>query len=212
MDDARKLKSIRPPSGHFGAIWFEEADEFSDRAELDSLLQSLLRGGEGSAVFYSFNPPKNPAHWIYGVLAEQREDTLVTESCWTDLPGVWLGQNFVAEALQQKKLHPEKYEQEYLGKPSLEEGAVFRNLTLGPLSPLKRTPAGAFTGWISATGPIRFIMSAVFWTAGKSGCLSCRNSGATGYLSSGPPGKSPRGIRKERGWSATARNPAASPF
>lgn len=32
LDDAAKLKSIKPPFGHIGAVWFEELDQFSARS------------------------------------------------------------------------------------------------------------------------------------------------------------------------------------
>ena len=130
VDDPRKLKSIKPPFGRFGALWFEEADEFENKAQLDHLLQSFLRGAGYSAVFYSFNPPADSSHWIYAAAAEGRADTCLAEGCYTLLPENWLGERFLAEAEQLKRTNPTRYAHEYLGKPKETEGAVFGNLRL----------------------------------------------------------------------------------
>ena len=49
-DDPKKLKSIKFQRGYAKFIWYEEADEFGGMAELRSLNQSLLRGGEMPAA------------------------------------------------------------------------------------------------------------------------------------------------------------------
>ena len=45
-DDPQKIKSIKPPFGYIGITHFEEKDQFSGRAEIDSILQSTMRGGK----------------------------------------------------------------------------------------------------------------------------------------------------------------------
>jgi len=64
LDEPRKLKSIKLRKGYFKMLWFEEADEFNGDAEIRSVEQSILRGGEKFIEFLSYNPPRNPNHWI----------------------------------------------------------------------------------------------------------------------------------------------------
>ena len=44
-DDPAKIKSIKTEFGYIGITHFEEKDQFSGRAEIDSILQSTMRGG-----------------------------------------------------------------------------------------------------------------------------------------------------------------------
>lgn len=57
-DDPKKRNPSNFREGTRNFIWYEEADEFGGMAELRSLNQSLLRGGEEFRIFYSYNPPK----------------------------------------------------------------------------------------------------------------------------------------------------------
>ena len=77
-DDPKKLKSIKFQRGYAKFIWYEEADEFGGMAELRSLNQSLLRGGEEFRIFYSYNPPKQGRSWINLETAEERASGIWT--------------------------------------------------------------------------------------------------------------------------------------
>ncbi len=46
-DDYRKLKSTKFLSGYCRYVWLEELDEYNGMEEIRSILQSLLRGGDG---------------------------------------------------------------------------------------------------------------------------------------------------------------------
>ena len=70
-DDPRKLKSVKFQRGYAKYIWYEEADEFSGMAEIRSMNQSLMRGGEEFRVFYSYNPPKYARSWVNQEAAEE---------------------------------------------------------------------------------------------------------------------------------------------
>ncbi len=133
-DDPRKLKSLKFQKGYAKYIWYEEADEFRGMAELRSLNQSLMRGGEEFRVFYSFNPPKGLRHWANMEMQEAREDRLVHHSTYLDMPEDWLGQPFLAEADYTKERKPEIYRHEYLGEATGEGGEVFRNLKFRGIS------------------------------------------------------------------------------
>ena len=63
-DMPRKLKSTKFKQGYCKYIWFEELEEFRGMEEIRSVTQSLIRGGDRFAVFYTFNPPKSRNSWI----------------------------------------------------------------------------------------------------------------------------------------------------
>ena len=44
-DDPNKIKSIKPPSGYFKYVWYEEYDQFDGEDEVRKINQSLLRVG-----------------------------------------------------------------------------------------------------------------------------------------------------------------------
>ena len=129
-DDPKKLKSIKFQRGYAKFIWYEEADEFGGMAELRSLNQSLLRGGEEFRIFYSYNPPKQGRSWINLETAEERADRLIHHSTYLQMKEEWLGKQFLAEAEYIRKRHPEIYRHEYLGEVTGSGGEVFRNLML----------------------------------------------------------------------------------
>ena len=63
LDDAGKLKSIKPRHGRFAYVWFEEFSELNGVNQVRSVLQSVVRGGDGFRIFNSFNPPISRANW-----------------------------------------------------------------------------------------------------------------------------------------------------
>lgn len=132
VDDPRKLKSLRAEKGYIRCIWYEEADEFSGPGELRSINQSLMRGGEEFTVFYTFNPPKSPAHWINreAARAALRPGTAVHRSDYRGMPPEWLGEAFLAEAERLREESPEAYAHEYLGEAVGTGGEVFPNVRL----------------------------------------------------------------------------------
>ena len=58
LDDETKLKSIKPEFGYIGILWKEEKDQMKGDAQERSVNQSVLRGGDESYDFSSYNPPK----------------------------------------------------------------------------------------------------------------------------------------------------------
>ena len=129
-DDPRKLKSVKFQNGYAKFIWYEEADEFSGMAEIRSMNQSLMRGGEEFRVFYSYNPPKFARSWVNQETAEERDDRMLHHSTYLEMKEEWLGSQFLAEAEYMRKRHPETYRHEYLGEVTGGGGEVFRNLNL----------------------------------------------------------------------------------
>lgn len=128
LDDPLKLKSIRPPKGFFRYVWFEEVCELSGPNKLRSVLQSVMRGGEGFRVFMSFNPPISRANWC-NVLVEEADDRAITfKTNYTQVPWQWLGEDFLVEAERLKALNEKLYLHEYMGIPVGAGGEVFQNV------------------------------------------------------------------------------------
>ena len=132
MDNPKKLRSLKTESGYLRYVWFEETDEFAGEEELRSVNQSLLRGGNRFAVFYTFNPPKNRNAWVNRFLEQQalRPDTAVFPSDYRSMPPHWLGDAFLAEAERLRTVNPAAYEHEYLGNCITTGAEVFPNLKL----------------------------------------------------------------------------------
>lgn len=126
-DEPKKLKSTKVSSGYIRYIWYEELDEFNGPEEIRSINQSLMRGGTKFDVFYSYNPPKSVKNWVN--LEKPSPDTLVHHSTYLDVPREWIGEQFIAEAEHIKRVQPNIYEHEYLGKVTGTGGEVFTNLT-----------------------------------------------------------------------------------
>ena len=129
-DDYRKLKSTKFQKGFCKYVWFEELDEFFGMEEVRNILQSLLRGGSGYQVFYSYNPPKMLSNWVNAEVLNEREDRIIHSSTYLDVPVEWLGEQFIIEAEHLKKTNELAYRNEYLGEATGTGGAVFTNLKI----------------------------------------------------------------------------------
>ena len=129
LDDANKVKSIKPKFGYIGITWFEELDQFAGENELRKVTQSTMRGGEIFWDFRSFNPPISKNNWAneYTDIAEGRDNTLIVRNTYMDVPEEWLGQEFINEALELKEINERAYIHEYLGVPIGTGGDVFPN-------------------------------------------------------------------------------------
>lgn len=129
-DDAGKLKSIKLPFGYIGVTHFEEKDQFSGRAEIRTILQSTMRGGELFWNFESYNPPISASNWANEDSLEDRPDRLCHKSTYLDVPREWLGEQFFTEAEIFREQNPRAYEHEYLGVPTGTGGNVFENVAV----------------------------------------------------------------------------------
>ena len=130
LDDASKLKSIKPQRGTFKYIWFEEFAELPGPNFLRSVMQSVQRGGDNFTVFRSFNPPMSANNWanVYIQEPDARAITLLTD--YTKIPREWLGEAFIYEAERLRDLNPQAYAHEYLGQPTGTGGEVFPNVEI----------------------------------------------------------------------------------
>lgn len=63
-EDYGKVKSIKWPGGYCRMIWFEEADQFMNKHDVDQVLLSLYRGGDIFETIFTYNTPFSPSHWL----------------------------------------------------------------------------------------------------------------------------------------------------
>ena len=63
-EDYGKVKSIKWPGGYCRMIWFEEADQFQSKHDVDQVLLSLYRGGDIFETLFTYNTPFSPSHWL----------------------------------------------------------------------------------------------------------------------------------------------------
>lgn len=127
-DDPNKIKSIKPPFGYIGIVWFEELDQFAGEEAVRKIEQSVIRGGDKAYKFKSFNPPKSALNWANKYIKIPREDKLVTQSNYLSVPHKWLGKPFLDDAKFLKETNPTAYENEYLGIANGTGGNVFDNV------------------------------------------------------------------------------------
>ena len=130
VDDPLKSKSIKLSHGYFAYIWFEELAEFPDMNVVNTVLQSVMRGGTDFWCFYSYNPPDSVQSWVNYEASLARTDKVVYHSTYLTVPRAWLGEAFITEAEHAKKTDGQRYRHQYLGEITGTGGEVFRNVTL----------------------------------------------------------------------------------
>lgn len=130
LDDAGKLKSIKPPKGTYRYIWLEEFSELPGPNFLRNVMQSVQRGGDDFTIFRSFNPPISQNNWanVYIQEPDPKAVTLLTD--YTMIPPEWLGEAFLYEAERLREVNLAAYLHEYMGQPTGTGGEVFPNLEI----------------------------------------------------------------------------------
>ena len=129
-DDPMKIKSIKVPFGYIAVTHFEEKDQFAGRAEIRTILQSTMRGGDKFWNFESYNPPISRDNWANLDTQEVRADRLCHRSTYLEAPVEWLGEQFIAEAEFLKETNERAYQHEYLGIPTGTGSDVFENVEI----------------------------------------------------------------------------------
>ena len=165
-DDPMKSKSIKLTRGYFKFLWFEELTEFRGMEDIRSIKQSVLRGGERTITFYSYNPPRSAQNWVNREVLLPRTDRLVHKSTYLDVIGEhrdWLGESFISEADAVRATNERAYRNEYLGEVTGSGGSVFENLTLREISAEEigsfgAVYAGMDFGWFP--DPLHFVRCA----------------------------------------------------
>lgn len=126
LDDAQKLKSIRPPlHGAYRWIWLEEFSELTGPNQVRSVLQSVMRGSGPFRVFASFNPPRSKSNWANTAVLAVDDRAMTFRTDYRMIPEEWLGEEFLAEAEALKAINPQAYAHEYLGEAVGSGGEVF---------------------------------------------------------------------------------------
>ena len=72
-EDYGKVKSIKWPGGYCRFIWWEEADQFQNKHDVDQILLSLYRGGDIFETIFTYNTPFSPSHWLNVGWRNERE-------------------------------------------------------------------------------------------------------------------------------------------
>lgn len=129
LDDASKLKSIKPHKGYFKYIWLEEFSELQGENFTRNVMQSVLRGGTEFTVFRSYNPPISKSNWANVFIARADDRAITLHTSYLDMPCEWLGDSFIYEAERLKEINEKAYLHEYLGEATGTGGEVFPNIT-----------------------------------------------------------------------------------
>ena len=167
-DKPKKLKSTKVAKGYIKYLWYEEVDEFEGKEKIDTINQSLLRGGPEFVVFYSFNPPASQRNWCNQEVLEKRDDTLVHHSDYRSVPIKWLGQQFINEAEYMRERRPKQYEHDYLGAVTGTGRDIFDNIIIGSITNAEilqfdRIYNGVDWGWF----PDPWAFNRVYFNAAK---------------------------------------------
>lgn len=152
LDDETKLKSIKPPFGYIGILWKEEKDQMKGEAEERSVNQSVLRGGDISYDFSSYNPPKSRSAWVNKAKLVPNPNRVIHHSNYLDAPPEWLGKKFLDDAEHLKEVNPAAYDHEYMGNPTGDGGNVFefldvRTITDEEIAAMDHIHQGVDWGW-----------------------------------------------------------------
>ena len=152
LDDETKLKSIKPPFGYIGILWKEEKDQMKGAAQERSVNQSVLRGGDISYDFSSYNPPKSKSAWVHKEKLTPDPNRVIHKSTYLEAPPEWLGQKFLDDAEHLKETNPEAYDHEYMGNANGDGGNVFeyldiRDITDEEIERMDRIYQGVDFGW-----------------------------------------------------------------
>lgn len=152
LDDETKLKSIKPEFGYIGILWKEEKDQMKGPEAERSVNQSVLRGGDLSWDFSSYNPPKSKNAWVHKEKLVPNPNRVIHQSTYLEAPAEWLGKKFIDDAEHLKEVNPSAYEHEYLGIPNGDGGNVFeylevREITDEEIGRMDKIYQGVDFGW-----------------------------------------------------------------
>ena len=128
VDDAGKLKSLKPRRGYFRFIWFEEFSEMQGANTVRNVMQSVMRGADNFICFNTFNPPISLNNWANKHILLPDDRAMVFKTTYEMIPPEWLGSAFIAEAERLREINESAYRHEYLGEAIGTGGEVFPNL------------------------------------------------------------------------------------
>jgi len=133
-DNPGKARSVNLGHGYIKYAWFEEVHQFGGMEEIRDILQSVFRGGNQQRIaFFSYNPPKSSRSWVNQESRIPKDDRVVHESDYRDVPKEWLGERFLSEAEHLQKRNEAAYRHEYLGEEVGTGLEVFGNVSIEPV-------------------------------------------------------------------------------
>lgn len=128
LDSAGKSKGITATVGYIKGGWFEETDQFTSQAEIDTVLQSIGRGGPYFQLIYTYNPPISKAHWINVEAGKFNPHRFKLHTTYKDWNPAWLGSFFFHKMEAIRAQSEDRYKHEYLGIPVGTGNEIFRNV------------------------------------------------------------------------------------
>ncbi len=178
-DDPKKLKSsVKPPFGHVGVVFYEEADLFKGMQEIRNVNQTLSRGGRTKRI-YCFNPPRSRLSWVNKHMDDLRAmGKRVYSSNYKNVPAEWLGETFINDADELRRTDEQSYLHEYMGEPvgmgtEVFDRVEFRTITDDEIAAFDNPRAGQDFGWYP--DPWAFTLSE--WRAGQRTLLTYYEDG-----------------------------------
>lgn len=163
LDDATKSKSIKLRKGYFKYLWFEELAEMHGMDDIRTVKASIIRGvpvGKKPVTIFTYNPPKSANNWTNKEALEPKKGRFRHHSTYLDIPGAWLGDDFVAEAEALKQSNETAYRHMYLGEVTGTGGNVFDNIQLRRIERAELDAIGYFFNGLDfgfAVDPDAFI-------------------------------------------------------
>lgn len=164
VDNPEKTKSIKEAKFPVARFWFEELAEFKNEDEVQTVINSILRGtleeGLRYKGFFSYNPPKMKHNWVNRKFNSFviEEGTYIHHSTYLDNP--FISEEFIKEAEVVKAKNETKYKHVYLGEP-VGNGLVpfpnldIREITAEEIAGLDRFRNGV--DWGYGVDPLAFV-------------------------------------------------------
>lgn len=178
-DDPKKLKSsVKPPFGHVGVVFYEEADLFKGMEEIRSVNQTLSRGGRTKRI-YCFNPPRSRLSWVNKHMDDLRADgKTVYSSNYLHVPLEWLGETFINDAEELKRMDEQAYRHEYGGEAvgmgtEVFDRVEFRTITDVEIAAFDNPRVGQDFGWY----PDPWAVTISEWQPGQGTLLTYHEEG-----------------------------------
>lgn len=130
LDDPFKTKGISTgnPNTYVAISHFEELDQFFGVGEVDTALESLIRGGDLHWCFQCYNPPQNRNNWCNRDSLKDIPGRLVHHSDYRMVPPSWLGKAFYEQMKRTRARSEMEYRWRYLGEATGTGGSVFENI------------------------------------------------------------------------------------
>lgn len=120
VDDPLKLKGAKIAKGYVMDLWFEELAEFSGVQDIDVVEDTFIREAtEGNVkVFYAFNPPQNPKHWVNVWRENKSKDSayFLHHSTYLDDSKGFISKQMIKKIEKYKVNDYEYYRYMYLGE------------------------------------------------------------------------------------------------